>query len=35
MLLVGLIVLVYASITYAIFERLSRRLTVWAPSDKE
>jgi sulfonate transport system permease protein len=32
MLLVGLIVLVYASIMYAIFERLSRRLTVWQPS---
>jgi len=32
MLLVGLIILVYASITYEIFERLSRRLTVWQPS---
>jgi len=33
MLLVGLIVLVYAAITYAIFERASRRLTDWMPRD--
>jgi sulfonate transport system permease protein len=33
MFLIGLIVLIYATITYAIFERISRRLTVWMPSE--
>jgi sulfonate transport system permease protein len=35
MFLVGIIVLVYASMTYAIFDRISRRLTVWLPSDAQ
>jgi sulfonate transport system permease protein len=35
MFLVGLIVLVYAAITYAIFERISRRLTVWMPTETQ
>jgi len=33
MFLVGLILLVYAAITYSIFERASRRLTEWMPRE--
>jgi hypothetical protein len=31
MFLVGLILLTYGAITYALFERASRRLTEWMP----
>jgi sulfonate transport system permease protein len=33
MFLVGLILLLYAGITFAIFERASRRLTEWMPRE--
>ena len=34
MFLVALILLLYAAITYALFERVSRRLTEWMPRDR-
>jgi sulfonate transport system permease protein len=34
MFLVALILLTYAAITYALFERASRRLTDWMPRDQ-
>jgi sulfonate transport system permease protein len=33
MFLVALILLIYAGITYAIFERASRRITEWMPRE--
>ena len=34
MFLVALVLLVYAAITYALFERASRRLTEWMPREQ-
>jgi ABC-type nitrate/sulfonate/bicarbonate transport system permease component len=34
MFLVGLILLTYAAITYAVFERISRRMTIWMPQEQ-
>jgi hypothetical protein len=34
MFLVALVLLIYAAITYALFERASRRLTEWMPGEQ-